>query len=111
MDLLSNKIRELRFRNGEMTQKELAGRIGVSRQTMNATENCRHAPTVAVAMRMADVFCVSAGELLELDYDGKPAHRADYPEKLVEIECRREPIEEASTGQISLASLRNVIGS
>jgi DNA-binding XRE family transcriptional regulator len=48
---LSNKIRELRFKNGEMTQKHLAERVGVSRQTMNAIENGRHAPTVDVAIR------------------------------------------------------------
>ena len=122
MDLLSNKIREYRFRNGEMTQKALAGRVGISRQTMNAIENCRHAPTVAVAIRMADVFDVSVRQLFELDYDGKPARREQAAtvalerspattEKPLEIEVGHEPIEEESTRQISLASLGGVIGS
>jgi DNA-binding XRE family transcriptional regulator len=38
MDRLSNRIREFRFRTGETTQKELAERVGISRQTMNAIE-------------------------------------------------------------------------
>ena len=69
---LTNKIRKYRFDNGEMTQKALAERIGISRQTMNAIENCRHAPTVTVAIRIADVFHVSVDQLFDLDYDGKP---------------------------------------
>lgn len=122
IDLLTNKIREYRFRNGEMTQKELAGRVGVSRQTMNAIENCRHAPTVAVAIRIADVFYVSVDQLFELDYDGKPVRRERAASgaldrsqtttgKSIEVEDRHESLEEESTRQISMAGLRNVIGS
>ncbi len=33
---LANTIRQLRFHHGEMTQKELAKFVGVSRQTINA---------------------------------------------------------------------------
>lgn len=72
MDLISNKIRELRFKNGEMTQKALADQVGVSRQTMNAIENCRHAPTIDVAMRIADVFRESVDDVFALDYKDKP---------------------------------------
>ena len=71
--LLSSKIREFRFKYGEMTQKQLAERV--SRQTMNAIENGRHAPTVDVAIRIADVFGLAVDELFELDYDGRPVHR------------------------------------
>lgn len=119
IDCLSKKIREHRFRNGEMTQKELAERVGVSRQTMTAIENCRHAPTVAVAIRIADVFCVSVNQLFELDNDGKPdrreqassvsLHRSQATiEKSIEIEDRREPLEEESTREFSMVDLRNV---
>lgn len=68
-------IRELRFKNGEMTQKALAQRVGISQQTMNAIKNCRHAPTNALAIRIDDVFHVSVDQLFELDYDGKPVRR------------------------------------
>ena len=61
---LSNNIRELRFNNGEMTQKALADQVGVSRQTINAIENNKHAPPIDVAIRTADVFVY--------EYEGKP---------------------------------------
>ncbi len=72
---LSNKIRNFRFENDEMTQKQLAQLVGVSRQTMNAIENCKHAPTIDVAIRVADVFGVSVGQMSEYDYEGKPERR------------------------------------
>lgn len=72
---LSNKIRQFRFKNGEMTQKQLAERVGVSRQTVNAIENGRHAPTIDVAIRMADVFGISVDQLFDIDYEGRPAQR------------------------------------
>lgn len=53
---LSNKIREFRFIHGEMTQKELAELVGVSRQTMNSIENNKHAPAIDVVFRIANVF-------------------------------------------------------
>jgi putative transcriptional regulator len=69
---MSNKIRKLRFDNGEITQKELADLVGVSRQTMNAIENNKHAPTIDVAIRIADVFREAVDTLFEYAYDGKP---------------------------------------
>ena len=69
---LSNNIRKLRFEYGEMTQKQLAELVGVSRQTMNAIENCKHAPTIDVAIRIADIFREAVDTVFEYDYDGKP---------------------------------------
>ena len=105
-----------------MTLKALAKRVGVSRQTMNAIENCRHAPTVAVAIRMADVFHVSVDQLFDLDYDGKPARRQqaarvaiDRPQATIEesinLDGKHEPLEKEAGRQTSLADLRNIIGS
>jgi len=119
MTLLSNKIREYRFRNGEMTQKGLAERVGVSRQTMNAIENCRHAPTVAVAIRIADIFHASVDQLFDLEYDGKPAQRQqavsvaiDRPQPTIDestkYEVEHEPSEEESSRGTSFAALRHV---
>ena len=121
MDLLSNKIRELRFKNGEMTQKALAAHVGVSRQTMNAIENGRHAPTVSVAIRIADVFRVPVDLLFNLDYDGKPAPIEPQArvtvdrlptsiKEPIEVEIGPEPVDEDTDRQISLADLRGVIG-
>lgn len=58
---IRNRIRELRFACGEMTQQQLADRVGVSRQTLNAIELSKYSPTLEVAFRIAEVF----GEPLE----------------------------------------------
>ncbi len=51
-----NEIRRLRFEHGEMTQAELAGRIGVTRQTVNAIEQGKYSPSLEAAFRIARVF-------------------------------------------------------
>ncbi len=68
----SNKIRELRFETDKMTQKELAERVGVSRQTINAIEANKHAPSLELAFRIADVFETAVDYIFEFDYEGKP---------------------------------------
>jgi len=51
-----NQIRTLRFHQAEMTQQELADRIGVSRQTVNAIEGGKYSPSLEVAFQIARVF-------------------------------------------------------
>lgn len=53
---IRNIIRSLRFAAGEMTQQELADRIGVSRQTVVAVEKARYSPSLELAFRIAAVF-------------------------------------------------------
>lgn len=53
-----NRIRELRFGRGEMTQQALADAIGVSRQTVNAIEGGKYSPSLEVAFQIARVFGV-----------------------------------------------------
>lgn len=53
---ISNTIRALRFAAGEMTQQDLADRVGVSRQTINAIEAAKYSPSLEVAFRIAQVF-------------------------------------------------------
>ncbi len=55
---VANRIRELRFHAGEMTQQQLADRIGVSRQTVVAIEKAKYSPTLELAFRIAGVFGV-----------------------------------------------------
>jgi putative transcriptional regulator len=104
-----------------MTQKVLAERVGISRQTMNAIENCRHAPTVVVAIKIADLFQVSVDQLFDLDYDGKPTRR-EQPARVaidrstttikepIKVEGEPEPREEEADRQITLADLRGLVG-
>jgi len=55
---LSNQIRRLRFENGEMTQEQLADRVGVTRQTIIAIEAGKYAPSLTLAFRIARAFAV-----------------------------------------------------
>ena len=55
---ITNDIRALRFQHGEMTQQELADRVGVTRQTVNAIEGNKYSPSLEVAFRIARVFDV-----------------------------------------------------
>ena len=53
---LANTIRWLRFNQGEMTQKELADFVGVSRQTIHAIEANKVSPSLVVAFKIAYTF-------------------------------------------------------
>ena len=57
-EAIVNRIRRLRFDHGEMTQGELAERIGVTRQTVNAIEQGKYSPSLEAAFRIARVFGV-----------------------------------------------------
>ena len=54
--LVQNSIRRLRFDAGEMTQKTLAEKTGVTRQTIVAIENAKYAPSLELAFLIADAF-------------------------------------------------------
>jgi putative transcriptional regulator len=56
MGAIRNEIRRLRFDHDEMTQQELADKIGVTRQTVNAIELGKYSPSLEVAFRIAVVF-------------------------------------------------------
>jgi putative transcriptional regulator len=53
---VTNSIRSLRFANGEMTQADLADRVGVTRQTIIAIEQGRYSPSLEMAFQIARVF-------------------------------------------------------
>ena len=55
---VTNAIRALRFAHGEMTQAELAERLGVTRQTVIAIEQGRYSPSLEMAFRIARIFAV-----------------------------------------------------
>lgn len=55
---VTNDIRALRFAAGEMTQAELADRVGLTRQTIIAIEQGRYSPSLEVAFKIARVFAV-----------------------------------------------------
>jgi putative transcriptional regulator len=59
---ISNRVRLLRFTNGEMSQEELGVRVGVTRQTIAAIEAGKYSPSLETAFRIAHVFGVPIGD-------------------------------------------------
>jgi len=53
---LSNDLKIMRFNKNQITQDELAKKMDVSRQTINAIENGKFNPSVKLALLMADFF-------------------------------------------------------
>ena len=66
---LTNAIRRLRFEHEEMTQQALADRVAVTRQTIIALEAGRYAPSLPLAMRIAEVFQVAVEDVFQLNGD------------------------------------------
>ena len=51
-----NNLRRLRFDNNEMTQQDLADKVGVTRQTIIAIEGSKYAPSLELAFKIAATF-------------------------------------------------------
>ena len=62
---VTNSIRALRFTHGEMTQADLAERIGVTRQTVIAIEQGKYSPSLEVAFQIAHVFGVPLDDVFQ----------------------------------------------
>lgn len=69
---ISNRIRILRFHNGEMSQAELGERIGVTRQTIAAIEAGKYSPSLEAAFRIAHVFNLRLEDVFQ--WDAKATH-------------------------------------
>jgi putative transcriptional regulator len=62
---VTNSIRRLRFERGEMTQAELAERVGVTRQTVIAIEQGRYSPSLEMAFQIAHVLSVPLEDVFQ----------------------------------------------
>lgn len=62
---IANQIRRLRFEHDEMTQAELAERIGMTRQTVAAIEAGKYSPSLEAAFRIAEVFGVALDQVFQ----------------------------------------------
>ncbi len=62
-----NNIRKLRFFHDEMTQQQLAKKVGVTRQTIIAMEQVKYSPSLELAFRIAQVFDVPLEEVFSYD--------------------------------------------
>ena len=66
-DRLSNNVRRLRFENDQMTQEQLADKVGVTRQTIIAIESGKYAPSLPLAFRIARTFGVPIEQVFQYD--------------------------------------------
>ncbi|HVW71577.1 MAG TPA: helix-turn-helix transcriptional regulator [Candidatus Paceibacterota bacterium] len=65
MARIENKVQELRRKAG-LTQEELAGKAGVTRQTIIAIERGNYAPSVVLALRLAHILKTTVEQLFTL---------------------------------------------
>lgn len=65
---MKNRVKHYRERAG-WSQGELARRLGVSRQTINAVETDKYDPSLPLALRMAKLFAVAVPDLFIDDWE------------------------------------------
>lgn len=70
---IANRIRELRFNAGEMTQQALADSVGITRQTVIALERGKYYPSLELAFLIARTFGVPLEEVFQQQDDGPTA--------------------------------------
>ncbi|MBC8554354.1 MAG: helix-turn-helix transcriptional regulator [Candidatus Brocadiales bacterium] len=66
---IKNNIRTLRFFNDEMTQHQLAKKVGVTRQTIIALEKDKYSPSLELAFRIALAFDVPLSEVFSYELE------------------------------------------
>ncbi len=69
MGHINNRIRRLRFDNNEMTQEELANKVGCTSQTIIALEQGKYIPSIELAFRVARAFGVPLEEVFQYEND------------------------------------------
>ena len=65
--VIHNRIRQLRFKTGEMTQQELADSIDITRQAVIALEKGNYYPSLELAFRIARRFGVPLEEVFQFE--------------------------------------------
>lgn len=69
MSRIKNQIRRLRFDKDEMTQEELANRVGCTRQTIIALEQNKYVPSIELAFRVAKAFGIPLEDVFQYGND------------------------------------------
>ncbi|MBC7477599.1 MAG: helix-turn-helix transcriptional regulator [Pseudorhodobacter sp.] len=64
---ITNQIRRLRFDAGEMTQADLAARVGVTRQTIMAIEAAKYSPSLELAFLIARAFDKPLDQVFQIE--------------------------------------------
>ena len=55
----------------DLTQEDLANKLGVSRQTINSIEKNRYVPSTVLALKLSNLFKKSVNDIFELDDEEK----------------------------------------
>lgn len=63
---MNNRLKVLRAER-DWSQQELAERLGVSRQSVNAIEKGRYDPSLPLAFKIADVFELAIEDIFQRD--------------------------------------------
>ena len=66
---IDNKIKVLRITNGDLTQQDLADRVGCSRQTIHSIESGKFVPSVELALKISKVLGCKVEDLFQLQKD------------------------------------------
>lgn len=64
---MKTHLRRFRFECGELSQKRVADMVSVSRQTIIAIERGDYAPSVKLALLLAEALGTTVEELFELE--------------------------------------------
>lgn len=70
---IRNNIRKMRFLHGEMTQQELADKVGVTRQTIISMEKDKYSPSLELAFRVALAFDEPLDEVFSYEPEEQPS--------------------------------------
>ena len=68
---MKNRLKVLRAER-DWSQGDLAARLDVSRQSVNAIETGKYDPSLPLAFRIARLFALPIERIFEDDGDGKP---------------------------------------
>lgn len=77
--VIANRIRELRFKAGEMTQQALADGVGITRQTVIALERGKYYPSLELAFLIALAFDVALEDVFQHRNDSRTSNPPAKP--------------------------------
>ncbi|AUD63304.1 hypothetical protein BK010_06760 [Tenericutes bacterium MO-XQ] len=66
---VTNSIKELRFKNDDMSQQLLADLVGCSRQTINVLEKNKYSPSFVLIKKISKVFNVTVDEVIQVELE------------------------------------------
>jgi putative transcriptional regulator len=67
--MIENKLKIARVTNGNLTQAEVAEKVGCSRQTINSIENNKFIPSVELALRISQLLNVRVEDIFLLSQE------------------------------------------